>query len=60
MLRQFTDGHPEVKEWMIKNTPARRIGRPEDTAEAAVFLALDETEFINGTTLVVDGGWLCL
>jgi 3-oxoacyl-[acyl-carrier protein] reductase len=60
MLRQFTDGHPEVKEWMVKNTPARRIGRPEDTAEAAVFLALDETVFIHGTTLVVDGGWLCL
>lgn len=60
MLRQFTDGHPEVEEWMIKNTPARRIGRPEDTAAAAVWLALDETDFIHGSTLVVDGGWLCL
>jgi 3-oxoacyl-[acyl-carrier protein] reductase len=60
MLRQFTDGHPEVEDWMIKNTPARRIGRPEDTAAAAVWLALDETDFIHGSTLIVDGGWLCL
>ncbi len=60
MLRQFTDGHPEVTEFLIRNTPAKRIGKPEDTANAAVFLASDESDFVNGTTLVVDGGWLCL
>jgi glucose 1-dehydrogenase len=60
MLRNAVGDRPDIVEWMIKNTPSRRLGRGEDTAEAAVFLALDETEFINGTTIVVDGGWLCL
>jgi NAD(P)-dependent dehydrogenase (short-subunit alcohol dehydrogenase family) len=60
MLRNAVGDKPEIVEWMIKNTPYRRLGTGEDTAEAAVFLALDETEFINGTTIVVDGGWLCI
>ncbi len=60
MLRQVTDGHPEITEFLIKNTPAKRIGKPEDTANAALFLASDESDFVNGATLVVDGGWLCL
>jgi NAD(P)-dependent dehydrogenase (short-subunit alcohol dehydrogenase family) len=60
MLRQATDGHPEVTELLIRNTPARRIGRSEDTVGAVVFLASDDADFVNGTTLVVDGGWLCL
>jgi NAD(P)-dependent dehydrogenase (short-subunit alcohol dehydrogenase family) len=51
---------PEMKKSLIERTPFGRIGKPEDVAAAAVFLALDETEFINGITLVVDGGWLIL
>ena len=51
---------PKVKQSLIERTPFRRIGKPEDVAAAAVFLALDETEFINGITLFVDGGWLIL
>jgi len=38
--------------------PLRRIGRPEDIADAAVFLASDAAQFITGTALVVDGGGL--
>jgi len=60
MLRQATDGHPEVTELLVRNTPAKRIGMPEDTVGAVVFLASDDADFVNGTTLVVDGGWLCL
>jgi NAD(P)-dependent dehydrogenase (short-subunit alcohol dehydrogenase family) len=39
-------------------TPLGRIGRPEDIADAAWFLASDESAFVTGTTLVVDGGGL--
>jgi glucose 1-dehydrogenase len=39
-------------------TPWPRLGRPEDIASAALFLASDEASFITGQTLVVDGGWV--
>jgi glucose 1-dehydrogenase len=35
-----------------------RVGRPEDVASAILFLASDEADFVNGTTLYVDGGVL--
>lgn len=43
---------------LIDRTPVGRIGRPEDIASAAAFLASDESEFVNGAVLVVDGGWV--
>jgi NAD(P)-dependent dehydrogenase (short-subunit alcohol dehydrogenase family) len=36
----------------------QRIGRPEEIARAVLYLASDESSFVTGTTLVVDGGGL--
>jgi len=41
-----------------RRTPWPRFGRPEDIANAAVFLASDRATFVTGANLVVDGGWL--
>lgn len=41
---------------MKAHTPLRRMGKPEDIANAYAFLASDEASFISGTTLRVDGG----
>lgn len=45
-----------LKEALAEAQPIRRAGLPEDIAWAAVFLASDESTFINGHNLVVDGG----
>jgi NAD(P)-dependent dehydrogenase (short-subunit alcohol dehydrogenase family) len=37
--------------------PMGRIGRPEEVARAALFLASDDSSFVTGTLLFVDGGW---
>jgi 3-oxoacyl-[acyl-carrier protein] reductase len=41
---------------LAKLYPIGRYGKPEDVANAALFLASEESSWITGTTLVVDGG----
>lgn len=43
---------------ILERIPAGRWGTPQDVAGAAVFLASDNANYINGFTLAVDGGWL--
>lgn len=47
---------PEAEAKLLKLIPAGRIGVPEDIAKAAVWLASDDSDYVNGTTLFVDGG----
>lgn len=42
---------------LVSRVPLGRVGRPDETAGAAVFLASDEASFITGHTIVIDGGW---
>jgi glucose 1-dehydrogenase len=49
---------PALLENARRRTPWPRLGRPEDIANAAVFLASDRATFMTGANLVVDGGWL--
>jgi NAD(P)-dependent dehydrogenase (short-subunit alcohol dehydrogenase family) len=43
---------------MARYVPMKRLGEPEDIADAAVFLCSDVASWITGATLVVDGGML--
>lgn len=47
---------PEALEKMLKLIPYKRIGEPEDIGNAAVWLASDDSDYVVGTTLFVDGG----
>ena len=49
---------PEAYRSLLKLIPAKRIGEAEDVGRAAVWLASDESEYVNGITLFVDGGML--
>ncbi len=45
-----------LRQMMIANTPMRRMGTPEEIANAVLFLSSDEASFITGVDLLVDGG----
>jgi meso-butanediol dehydrogenase/(S,S)-butanediol dehydrogenase/diacetyl reductase len=47
---------PDQEERFQKDTPAGRVGEPEDIADVVVFLCSDLARFITGQNLVVDGG----
>ena len=57
---QVARGQDEAEVWkaITDMAPLRRLGRVEDVANAAVYLASEEASFVNGTELVVDGGFL--
>ncbi len=48
---------PEVLAEYEKQIPLGRIGRPEDVANAVLFLASEESGYISGQTLAITGGW---
>ena len=48
----------EVKEEIAKNIPLRRMGTPEDVANVVKFLAGEQSSYITGQVINVDGGML--
>jgi NAD(P)-dependent dehydrogenase (short-subunit alcohol dehydrogenase family) len=49
---------PRWMDYSRARTPMPRLGRPDDVANAALFLASDEAAFITGENILVDGGWM--
>jgi 3-oxoacyl-[acyl-carrier protein] reductase len=55
LIGRYT-ANPMIAKGLLAQTPLRRFGKPEDIANAALFLASDEAAYITGASLNVDGG----
>lgn len=47
----------DVTEERLNDIPDRRAGKPEEVAKLALFLASDDSNYMNGTEVYMDGGW---
>ncbi|MDA3802608.1 MAG: SDR family NAD(P)-dependent oxidoreductase [Patescibacteria group bacterium] len=52
------DADPKAGEFVRGSIPLGHMGEPDDIAYAAVYLASDESKFVTGSILYVDGGWI--
>ena len=48
----------QANEWVNTRIPLRKLGEPEDVADLALFLASDESRYLTGDMIFVDGGWM--
>ena len=55
-MQERWEKNPESKKNLSKIIPLRRVGKPSDIANSTMFLLSDESSFITGTELIVDGG----
>lgn len=46
--------------WLNSRVPMKRLGMPAEVAKVVCFLASDDASYVTGTSIVVDGGYLCV
>jgi NAD(P)-dependent dehydrogenase (short-subunit alcohol dehydrogenase family) len=56
MMTRFTGGNAEGRARVISEEPIGRMGRPEEIADAVLWLCSDAAGFVVGSAIVIDGG----
>lgn len=56
MMERMLSRNPELEQHYIASEPIGRLGKPEEIAEAVVWLCSDAASFVTGYTMTVDGG----
>ena len=59
-IHAFLQNAPEMKTVLTQMTPLGRLGAPEEVARTVLFLASNESSFVAGVELFVDGGVLAV
>jgi len=49
---------PKTMEGVLARVPLRRMGKPEEVSNLVLFLVSDDSSYMTGSTVVIDGGWL--
>jgi len=57
-MAESTKTDPKVLEGTLSQIPMHRMGKPEEVANLVLFLASDESSYMTGSTVVIDGGWV--
>ncbi len=58
MLQPHLDANEGYEEWILGRTPLARIGGPDEVASSILFMLSPLSQYVDGATLVADGGWI--
>ena len=57
MVDEALQDLPQFKARILDHSPSGRMGTPEEVAEAVVWLCSDAASFVNGHSMIIDGGF---
>ena len=60
LTKGIISDHADVKQQIIDLHPMKRLGKSEEIANGFIFLASDDSSFVSGTSLEIDGGYLAI
>lgn len=58
MIDRFVHGEAQIRNQLVAGEPVGRVGQPEEIASAVMWLCSQQSSFVTGHPLVVDGGWV--
>ena len=58
MIDRFAHGEAQIRRQLAEGEPVGHMGQPEEVAAAVLWLCSDQSSFVTGHPLVVDGGWV--